>query len=252
MNRVVIIEDEKAVCAALMQTLLQVAPQVQVQAVVSSVAQGVAYFRQHADFDFILSDVQLGDGLSFAIFQQVAVAAPVIFITGYDQFMLNAFTHNGIDYLLKPVSADDLEKALNKYQRLQQHFSTQQALAPMLQQLGLKKRSRLLVKKGMEHVSLPCTDVVLFYTENKLVYVVDKCGKKYMADKNLSELEVELDDQMFFRVNRQYIVNINYIRSFKTYERVKLQVDLTLPELNHVVIVSQETAPDFRRWIAGV
>jgi DNA-binding LytR/AlgR family response regulator len=181
----------------------------------------------------------------------VPVAAPVIFITGYDKFMLNAFTHNGIDYLLKPVSADDLQKALLKYHRLQQHFTTQQMLAPLLENGGAKKRTRLLVKKGLEYVSLPYADVVLFFTEHKLVYVVDKCGKKYIADKNLSELEEELDHQMFFRMNRQYIVNINFIRSFKSYERVKLQVELTLPDLNHVVIVSQETAPEFRKWIAG-
>lgn len=124
-------------------------------------------------------------------------------------------------------------------------------MEPLLGQLGVKKRNRILVKRGVEYVSLPCADIVLCYTENKLVYVLDKCGKKYLSDKNLGEMESELDNQMFFRVNRQYIVNINFIRSFKSYERVKLQVELTLPEVQHVVIVSQETAPEFRRWIAG-
>ncbi|RPD44248.1 LytR/AlgR family response regulator transcription factor [Paracnuella aquatica] len=251
MSRIVIIEDEKAVSTELVRTLKEVAPDVEVEAVLTSMAQAMHYLLHHPAPDLILSDVQLPDGISFHIFQQVPVAAPVIFITGYDKFMLSAFAHNGIDYLLKPVCADDLEKALQKYRRLQQHFNSRQLMEPLLGQLGVKKRNRILVKRGVEYVSLPCADLVLCYTENKLVYVLDKCGKKYLSDKNLGEMESELDNQMFFRVNRQYIVNINFIRSFKSYERVKLQVELTLPEVQHVVIVSQETAPEFRKWIAG-
>jgi DNA-binding LytR/AlgR family response regulator len=91
---------------------------------------------------------------------------------------------------------------------------------------------------------------VLFFTENKLVYVIDKNARKYLVDKNLSDLEVELDAKTFFRVNRQFIVNINYIRSFKAYERVKLQIELTVSDLNYFIVVSQETAPFFRKWIS--
>jgi DNA-binding LytR/AlgR family response regulator len=92
--------------------------------------------------------------------------------------------------------------------------------------------------------------VVLFFTENKIVYVIDRSGKKYLVDKNLSDLETELDSKTFFRVNRQYIVNINFIRSFKAYERVKLQIELTLSDLNYFIVVSQETAPLFRKWMS--
>ena len=92
--------------------------------------------------------------------------------------------------------------------------------------------------------------MVLFFTENKIVYVIDKTGRKYLIDKNLSDLEVELDNKTFFRVNRQYIININYIRSFKAYERVKLQIELTVTDLNYFIVVSQETAPLFRKWIS--
>jgi DNA-binding LytR/AlgR family response regulator len=252
MTRVVIIEDEPAVSAELVHLLAEAVPGVQVQAILNSVASGVAYLSQQNQVDLILSDVQLRDGLSFSIFEQVPVMAPVIFITGFDQFLVNAFNHNGIDYLLKPVSADDLQKAMQKYNRLQHHFSAQQMLQPIMNKLALKKRCRLLVKDGAAHVSLPCSEVVLFYTEQKLVYAVDKLGRKYLYDKNLSELELELDEAVFFRVNRQYIININFIRSFKTYERVKLEVELTMPNLQHVVIVSQETAAGFRKWIAGL
>jgi DNA-binding LytR/AlgR family response regulator len=91
-------------------------------------------------------------------------------------------------------------------------------------------------------------DIVLFYTENKIVYTVDQGGKKYLVDKNLSDLEATLDTSVFFRANRQYIVNINYVRGYKTYERVKLQLDL-LVSLNHCIVISQETAPLFKKWI---
>ena len=93
-------------------------------------------------------------------------------------------------------------------------------------------------------------EIVLFFTENKIVYVIDKTGRKYLVDKNLADLEIELDNKTFFRVNRQFIVNINYIRSFKAYERVKLQIELTVTDLNYFIIVSQETAPYFRKWIS--
>ena len=109
--------------------------------------------------------------------------------------------------------------------------------------------SIIIVKKGTENISLKLEDVVLFYTENKIVYVIDRSGKKYLADKNLSLLEQELDNSVYFRANRQYIININYVRGFKSFEKVKLQVDLTMPDLNHSIIVSQEMAPVFREWM---
>jgi DNA-binding LytR/AlgR family response regulator len=101
----------------------------------------------------------------------------------------------------------------------------------------------------MENISLRLDDVVMFYTENKIVYVIDKFGKKYLGDRNLGELEQHLDEETFFRANRQYIVNINFIKGFKTFEKVKLQVDLAVAEINHTIIISQETAPQFRDWM---
>lgn len=251
MRNAIIIEDEKAIAQSLVNTLKEVDADISVRAVLSSVEESINYLRTSNDIDIIFSDVQLTDGLSFTIFNEAPVNAPIIFITGYDKFMLNAFEYNSIDYLLKPVCKDDLKKALDKYKRLEKHFGEKMSvLNNFLQHFGKQKKKRLIVRKGLENVSLLLDDVVLFFTENKIVYVIDKCGKKYLADKNLSDLEVELDQKIFFRVNRQYIVNINYIRSFKTYERVKLQVELTLSDLNYFIVVSQETAPHFRKWIS--
>ena len=114
-----------------------------------------------------------------------------------------------------------------------------------------KKRTRLVVKKGIENIFILLDNIVFFYTENKIVFAIDKIGKKYITNENLAILELELDRNIFFRANRQYIINIGYVKSFRTYERVKLSVDMNPVELNdqHFIIISQETAPAFRKWI---
>ncbi|MEO8403862.1 MAG: LytTR family DNA-binding domain-containing protein [Chitinophagaceae bacterium] len=249
MLNAVIIEDERLAMESLITTLSDVSNDIQVTARLGSVRESIDYLSQPNPVDLIFSDVQLSDGLSFEIFNKGNIRVPVIFITGYDEFMLNAFEYNGIDYLLKPVDKESLAKALVKYKMLQKHFTNHHSLDNLLQYVGNHKRKRMLVKKGMENISLRLDDVVLFYTENKIVYVVDRLGKKYLADKNLAELEEELDQTTFFRANRQYIVNINFIRGFKSYEKVKLIVELTLSEVNHCIIISQEMAPQFREWM---
>ncbi len=250
MLNIIIIEDDQSAMNQLVNTLHSVADDVHIKAAISSVKEGIEYMAQLPEADLILSDVQLCDGLSFEIFKHTTSKIPVVFITGFDEFMLTAFNYNAIDYLLKPVSGKELSKAIQKYKSLEQHFSSaSSSLNNLLKYMTGKKKSRLLVKKGLENIALKLDDIVLLHSENKIVYVTDKAGKKYIADKNLSDLEQDLDDSIFFRVNRQYILNMNYIKGFKPYEKVKLVVDLTLPELNHVIIISQETAPGFRKWM---
>jgi len=112
-----------------------------------------------------------------------------------------------------------------------------------------KKKTRLIVRKGNENIALKVEDIAFIYRDNTIIIAVDKEEKKYLCDKNLSALEEELDESMFFRANRKYLVNIQYIRGFKTFEKVKLEVCLTLPSTNPNIIVSQETAPLFKKWI---
>jgi DNA-binding LytR/AlgR family response regulator len=249
MLNAVIIEDERPALESLLNTLAAVTSDVQVTARLGSVKESIEYLSQPNAVDLIFSDVQLSDGLSFEIFNKSNIRIPVIFITGYDEFMLNAFEYNGIDYLLKPVDKESLGKALIKYKMLEKHFTNHHSLHNLVQYIGNHKKKRMIVKKGMENISLRLDDVALFYTENKIVYVLDRWGKKYLAEKNLAELEDELDENSFFRANRQYIVNINFIRGFKSYEKVKLVLDLTLPDINHCIIISQEMAPQFREWM---
>ena len=114
---------------------------------------------------------------------------------------------------------------------------------------SIPKRNRLIVRKGLEYIALKTADIACIYTEQKLVYVVDRAGVKYIGEQNLSQLEIELDGNQFFRANRQFIINVNFVRGYKTVDKVKLQVALLLPELHQPIIISQETAPVFRNWI---
>jgi DNA-binding LytR/AlgR family response regulator len=250
MIKAIIIEDERPATETLLHTLAETGADVQVEATLSTVAESINYLSSDPKADLIFSDVQLQDGLSFEIFKNTDTNIPVIFITGYDEFIMNAFTSNGIDYLLKPVSKKELGNALLKYRMFEKHFTSHNDMIKSISQhFDNRKKSRLIVRKGLEHIALKLEEIVLFYTENKLVYVIDRFGKKYLADKNLSDLEEDLDENIFFRANRQYLVNINFIRGFKTYEKVKLQIDLMIPDLNHCIIISQENAPQFKQWI---
>jgi DNA-binding LytR/AlgR family response regulator len=252
MLNAIIIEDEKPAMEVLVKTLSEVSTSVSILARLGSVKESIEYITGNPGADIIFSDVQLPDGLSFDIFSQTGVQIPVIFITGYDDYMMMAFENNGIDYLMKPVNKTDLDKALLKYNKLQTHFSFPRANSPLANLekfINGRKKTRLLVKRGMENIAVRLEDIALIYTQNKLVYVIDRCSKKYLSDKTLSELEEELDNSIFFRVNRQYIININYVKSFKSHEKVKLMIDISIPEINHSIIISQETAPAFRKWM---
>jgi len=252
MINIIIIEDEKPAMELMVKKLSAVSAEVNVLARLSTVKESIEYFMIRREADLIFSDVQLPDGLAFDIFSQAVVQIPVVFITAYDNFIMAALENNGIDYLLKPVELSDLTKALLKYKKLQSHFSNSAINRPvenLVKFINGRKKTRLLVKKGVENIALRLEDIILFYTENKVTYVIDRFSKKYLSDKTLTELDEELDTAIFFRANRQYIININFVKGFKPFEKVKVLVDITVPELKHCIIISQETAPAFRKWM---
>jgi len=247
MIKTILIEDERLIAEEFKHILQNASVGTELLGTFGSVRESIEYLSANEMPDLIFSDVQLPDGLSFDIFSRLKIKSPVVFITGYDNFMLNAFEHNGIDYLLKPIDENDLEKALLKYKNLEKHFSSYH---PFVDSFKQRTRSRLIARKGTESIALKTEDIVLIYTEDKLVFAIDKEGKKYILEKRLAELEPELDNHFFFRANRQYIINVAFIKSYKTYERVKFRVDLAMTGLPHQIVISQEMAPVFRKWIS--
>jgi len=245
MIRIVIIEDERLIAEELRQWLVTLSKEVEITATLGSVTESIAYFSGNNQPDLIFCDIQLPDGLSFDIFNRTRITTPVIFTTAFDKFIVNAFEYNSIDYLLKPVEDKELLKVLNKYEMLGQHFTRRQEFFESFS----RSKKRLIVHKGLMNVPLKLEDIVLFYREDKISYAVDREGKKYVCEKNLTELEESLGFSGFFRANRQYIVNADYIRSYKSYDKVKLVIDLSIPVTENLIVVSQETAPHFRRWM---
>jgi two-component system LytT family response regulator len=173
----------------------------------------------------------------------------VIFTTAYDKYLTQAFEYNSIDYLLKPINPDKLRNAIKKYKNLQSHFvNNHSSLLEFLNNQD-KKKSRILVKKGTEYQTVRVEDIAYFFTEHKLVFLVDKENRKYLAEKNnLGELEEELDKNLFYRANRKFIINANYVRRFKPLERSKISVELVLV-VNEEIIISQENAASFKKWM---
>jgi DNA-binding LytR/AlgR family response regulator len=245
MLKVVIIEDERPAVENLISTLGSIANDLKVIATLASVQESINFFSAQTGVDLIFCDVQLSDGYCFEIFNRQSFCIPVIFVSGFDKYILQAFESNGIDYLLKPID----KQALAKYRMLDSHFTDQGSMHRLLHAINPERKKRMIVKKGTESISLLMDDIVLFHSENKWVHAIDRYGNKYLVDKNLTDLEDELDKHLFFRANRQYIIHINFIRGFTAYERVKLKVHLTVPDINFLIIVSQETAHQFKEWM---
>jgi DNA-binding LytR/AlgR family response regulator len=248
--KVLIIEDEKPAIENLVEGLLVIDENFQVTGICDSVQESIQWLSQHPQPDMIFMDIQLSDGLSFNIFKSCAITCPIVFTTAYDKYLTQAFDYNSIDYLLKPINQDKLRNAIRKYKNLQSYFvNNHSALLDYLNNHD-KKKSRILVKRGMEFQAVRVEDVVYFFTEHKLVFLVDKENRKYLAEKNnLSELEEELDKNLFYRANRKYIINANFVKRFKPLDRSKLSVELILP-LNEEIIISQENSSSFKKWIS--
>ncbi|MBS1662971.1 MAG: response regulator transcription factor [Bacteroidetes bacterium] len=248
--KVLIVEDERPASENLVEELQAIDDNINVVAGCNSVDETVRWLNRNPQPDLILMDIQLSDGLSFNIFKACEITCPVIFTTAYDKYLSQAFEYSSIDYLLKPISQDKLKNAIRKYKNLQSHFTAGSHVSlPDYLNNHDRKRSRILVRKGVEFQAVRVEDAAYFFTEHKLIFLVDKENRKYMAEKsNLSELEEELDKNIFYRANRKFIINANYIKRFKPLERSKISVELILP-VNEEIIISQENAASFKKWI---
>lgn len=244
---VIIIEDELPARAKLVSMLQEIDPAIRVVAQLGSVKDSLEWLHKNREPDLAFVDIQLSDDHSFDIFRKHPVKFPVIFTTAYDKYMLESFEFNSIDYLLKPITEEKLKRSLEKMKTLQQHFFQENILKLIQQQTPTK--GRLVARKGTEFIALNAEEIAYFFTDHKIVFVRDFQGRQMIVDKNLGELETELDKNIFFRLNRKFIAHQKAIDRFKP-ESGKIQIYLK-PEMKEEVFVSKETAPEFRKWIGS-
>ncbi|HLK31012.1 MAG TPA: response regulator transcription factor [Puia sp.] len=248
--KVLIIEDERPALENLIEELNAIDENTKIIASCSSIDESVKWIQENPQPDIILMDIQLSDGLSFCIFKKCTITCPVIFTTAYDKYLTDAFDYNMIDYLLKPINSARLKSAIKKYKNLQSHFVSNHSSVLEFLNNQEKKKSRILVKRGMEFQTVKVEDIAYFFTEHKLIFLVDKDNRKYLAEKsNLAELEEELDEKFFYRANRKYIINANFVKRFKPLEKSKISLELMLP-VNEEIIISQENSASFKKWIS--
>jgi two-component system, LytTR family, response regulator len=247
--KILIVEDEKHVAKQLEEELKKIDEYIEVIGICDSVNSSIYWLQTNPLPNLIIMDIHLSDGLSFSIFKTVPFICPVIFVTTDDKYFAEAFECNSIDYLLKPITEMNLRNAIKKYKILQNHFV--QNYVPLSDYLNNTDRtkSRILVRHGTEFQTVKVEDIAYFFTEHKLIFLVDRSNRKFLAEKNnLADLENELDDKSFYRANRKYIINANFLKKFTLVENGKILLELALPT-HEVVTVSKENSVLFKRWI---
>jgi len=251
--KVVIIEDEWLAQQELMNILAEIDPAIKVVACLKSVTKSVTWLKTHADeYDLLLMDIELSDGQSFEIFEQITIEHPVIFLTAYDEYAIRAFKVNSIDYLLKPIAQQELKSALLKYQKVTKR--TTDISLPNLQQLlhsarGIYK-DRFMIQIGDTYQSIPVDEIAYFFSDEKTTYAVVHSQQKFLLDQSLNELQTKLDPHQFFRVSRKYIVHIRSIKKVSKYfhSRLKLKLKLAIPE---DILISRAKVSAFLEWMDG-
>lgn len=261
--RTLIVEDEPAAARRLEQMLKQAAPEAEVLERLDAVADAVAWLQAHPVPELILLDIQLSDGLSFQIFEQVEVNAPVIFTTGYDEYALEAFQVNSIDYLLKPIQPEALREALDKLRRWRVQASagesgalspeTVEAMIRHLQHSSMEPpyKARFLSRIGDKIVSIPVEKAVYFHSEQRTTYLYTRNGERHIIDYTLDQLESQLDPRRFFRANRRLIVHLDTVQAAHHSFNGKLRLDLKPAPPEDEVYVSREKAAKFKEWLEG-
>ncbi|MEM8893349.1 MAG: LytTR family DNA-binding domain-containing protein [Bacteroidota bacterium] len=250
--KVLIIEDEAPAFRRLQKILEDTIAGVEIVDVIDSVEEAVKWFRNHQAPDLTFMDIQLNDGISFEIFDQIEIQSPIIFTTAFDEYMLKAFKVNSIDYLLKPIKQEELEKSIAKYHRMRDQFGHQAVdmsrLLAQIQGNTQQYKSRFLVKQGEKLISVETDHIGYFYTKNGVVHMVTDQGRNYLMDQTLEDIYASLDPQKYYRANRQFIVGFDAIASVERYFKSKLIVELN-PKSADEVIISAEKASEFKKWL---
>jgi two-component system, LytTR family, response regulator LytT len=248
-----IIEDEPAIARNLEFMLREADPDIHVLARLGSVTEAVEWLRAH-DCDLVFMDIRLSDGLSFDIFERLSLDVPVIFVTAYHEYALQAFKSNGIDYILKPFDQADIAQALAKFKRLRKnaltadHFAQIRLMAETLKAESVAYKQSFLVHFREKMIPVAALDIAWFYTANELVHATSFDRKKYLIDFTLEQLAEQLDPRSFFRANRQFIIQRKAIREVEWYFNGRLLLK-TQEEPEEKIIISKARAPEFKTWM---
>lgn len=252
--KIVIIEDEELTAADLAETILTVEPDAQIISIIKSVSEAIEFFKNTANIpDLVFSDIQLGDGLSFEIFKSIKSSFPVIFCTAYDEYALNAFRTNGIDYILKPFSEKTISHAFAKYRVLKKTFSKNDLqfdnILKLFEIQKNQKQGSVLVYYKDKIFPVKLDNIAIFYVENETTYLLTFDHAKHHINKTLEELE-KITSTSFYRVNRQNLVNRKAIREASQYFARKLSISLTIP-FTEKILVSKEKITEFLNWLSA-
>lgn len=247
--RVVIVEDERFASEKLIQLLREIEPEIEIIQVLESVEESANWLTKNAAPDLIFMDIQLDDGISFEIFDVVKIDTPIIFTTAFDEYAIRAFKVNSIDYLLKPIDKLALKTALEKFKRIhteKQNFT--EKVSKAIEQISAKHKSRFFLKIGSRFQSIQVSEICCFFVEERSTFLKTKKGKTYDLDFSLEQLQKIINPDIFFRMNRNYLVNINCIAEINTYSTNRLKVKLD-SNIDGGIIVSRDKVGEFKRWM---
>ncbi len=248
---ILIIEDEAPAYRRLQRLIESNMPDAIIIDVFDTVKSAIDFFEKEKDPDLIFMDIQLADGLSFEIFDHVEITTPIIFTTAYDEYALKAFEVNSIDYLLKPVDETHLKKALNKWRNLKNRSSLPVDILSVIREIEPEKKqfkSRFLIRHRDQLLSLKSQEIAYWILDHGTVKLIALDGRRFIYDKPLDEIENQIDPELFFRLNRQCIANIEAIESALMYDKSKVLVKLR-PETEQKIVVSREKASEFKKWM---
>ena len=250
--KVVLVEDEIAASENLSHILTTLNPAIEIIKVIDSVSEGIAYFSSETEAVLVFMDIHLADGISFEIFEKVTIKIPIIFTTAYDQYAIQAFKVNSLDYLLKPIAEEEVAAALEKFNTTllgSQDVEKQlQGVLSLLQSSNTKYKSSYLIQKRDELIPIKTDDIAYFVIDTSVVKAVTFDKQEYVIHKKLETIEKELDPVSFLRVNRQYIVNKLSVEKLKFHFNGKLILDVK-PSTQERIIISKLKASEVKSWL---
>ncbi|NWJ52545.1 MAG: response regulator transcription factor [Bacteroidetes bacterium] len=247
---VLIVENEKPAIVGLSRLLKKIDIDINIVGTTESVESTINWFQNNPSPELIFMDIQLDDGLCFELFESIEIDIPVIFTTAYDEYTLSAFKVNSVDYLLKPIDESSLSNAINKFKSV--HYKkpvNDDILRQLLKELNKGYKTRFLIKVGEHYKSILASEISCFYILERATFIKTSFDRDYSVDYSLDYLQKTIDPDKFFRINRNYIVNINAISDILSYSSSRLKIKLNNDKSIHDLIVSKEKVSDFKKWI---